>query len=225
MFGAMNDSPPNLDDVENATRNHALSVFGLVPSRADDPVPEGTQTIVLLGPSELGFWAHVSNQPEFRDGRADQLDRWSRRIIRAMASDFGGTAIFPFGGPPYAPFIGWALRSGRAWSSPVTLLVHDTAGLMVSYRGAIAVPFAIKPPAASTLPCDTCAGRPCLAACPVNALTSAAYDLAACHGFLDSPAGHDCMNQGCAVRRACPVSHSYGRLPQQSAHHMKAFHP
>ena len=224
MFGAMKESPANLDDITNAAQNFALSVFGLLPARADDPVPEGTRTIVLLGPHEPGFWAHVCHAPEFGDGKTDPLDRWSTRIIRAMAADLGGTAIFPFGGPPYAPFIAWALRSGRAWVSPVTLLVHDTAGLLVSYRGALALPFVIEAPAARARPCDTCTGRPCIDACPVGALTSSGYGLAACHGFLDTPAGQDCMQQGCAARRACPVSHNYGRLPEQSAHHMKAFH-
>ncbi|MCH7561830.1 MAG: hypothetical protein IIC67_10790, partial [Thaumarchaeota archaeon] len=96
MFGAMKESPANLDDITNAAQNFALSVFGLLPARADDPVPEVTRTIVLLGPHEPGFWAHVCHAPEFGDGKTDPLDRWSTRIIRAMAADLGGTAILPF---------------------------------------------------------------------------------------------------------------------------------
>jgi epoxyqueuosine reductase len=53
-----------------------------------------------------------------------------------MACDLGAKALFPFGGPPWHPFIAWAKRSGRAWESPVGFLVHDQAGLMVSYRAA-----------------------------------------------------------------------------------------
>ncbi len=220
----MKDIRPNLGAITREAERRHLNVFGLTIPAAEDPVPEGTQSIILLGPHEPGFWLHVSNEPEFRDGRPDPMDRWSMRIITALASNLGGTAIFPFGGLPYAPFIAWALRSGRAWSSPVTLLVHDTAGLQVSYRGAVALPFAIEAEIPNPRPCDTCAGQPCLTACPVSALTLSGYDLKACHGFLDTPAGQDCMQHGCAVRRSCPISQTYGRLSEQSAHHMKAFH-
>jgi epoxyqueuosine reductase len=58
----------------------------------------------------------------------DPIDRWSRRVIGHMACDLGAKALFPFGGPPWHPFIAWAKRSGRAWESPVGFLVHDRAG-------------------------------------------------------------------------------------------------
>ena len=107
------------------------------------------------------------------------------------------------------------------------MLVHDTVGMMISYRGALLLPDPIpcpEPPRIS--PCDSCAGKPCTTACPVGALAADhAYDLDACHGFLDTGPGADCMSRGCAVRRACPRSAGAGRLPEQSAHHMRAFHP
>ncbi len=182
-------------------------------------------TLLLLGPQEPGFWQAVGATPEFHDDRPDPLDRWSQRIVTVLADTFGGRALFPFGGPPYLPFTGWALRSGRAWKSPVGLLIHDSAGLMVSYRGAVALPDRIALPLSSPCPCDVCAGQPCLTACPVKALGTSGYDLAACHAYLDSGPGKDCMLRGCAVRRACPVSQRYGRTAEQSAYHMKAFHP
>jgi len=150
-----------------------LAVFGTLAVRRADPVPPDSRTIVLLGPHEPGFWAHVTAAPEFADGGPDPLDRWSARIIGGLARSVGGTAIFPFGGPPYAPFLDWAVASGRAWPSPVGLLVHDTAGLFVSYRGAIALPDALAVEAPGISPCESCAERPCLTACPPRAMTSA----------------------------------------------------
>ena len=141
----------------------------------------------------------------------------------APADAIGGRAFFPFG-TPHQPFLRWALRSGRAWSSPVHLLVHDTAGLMVSYRGAILVPQRLELPPLSQSPCDTCEAKPCIQACPASALTPAAYDLAACHAWLDSTEGQSCLEQGCAVRRSCPISATYGRMEAQSAFHMGYFH-
>ncbi|WP_137701630.1 ferredoxin [Marimonas lutisalis] len=193
----------------------ALAILGAL-HEADD-------TIVLLGPDEPGFWAHFTAQPEYRDGAPDPLDRWSKRVICALASAWGGAAIFPSDGPPYPPFQDWALRSGQAWTSPVGMLVHARAGLMVSYRGAVRLPGRRDLPAPADTPCITCTGRPCLAACPASALTGSGYDVPACRAYLDTEAGQDCMARGCAVRRACPVSQSYGRLDAQSAFHMRAF--
>ena len=204
----------------------ALDIFGAFHPTPADTVPEGTQTIVLLGPDEPGFWPRFTASPEFNDGQPDPMDRWSDRVIGAMAAEIDAQPLFPFGGPPYQPFIAWAQRSGRAWQSPAGLLVHDRAGLMVSYRGALALPQRLKLPSLPTCPCDTCNDRPCLAACPVNALSAASsYDVAGCHAYLGSSPGGDCMAGGCKARRACPVSQSYARLVAQSAFHMKAFHP
>ena len=119
-----------------------------------------------------------------------------------------------------------ALRSGRAWTSPVTLLVHDRAGLLVSYRGAIALREMLDlPDAMPDNPCESCATKPCLTACPPRAMTATGYDVPACHSFLNMSDGADCLSLGCGVRHACPVSQGYGRLPEQSSYHMRLFHP
>ncbi|WP_172299160.1 ferredoxin [Pseudoruegeria sp. HB172150] len=217
--------PPGLDEIAKWLAPEHLEVFGAFHPAPDDRVPEDTKTLLLLGPAEPGFWTHVTTSPEFADGGPDPLDRWSARAITDIAEALGATPLFPFGRPPYLPFFTWALKSGRAWQSPVALLVHDRAGLMVSYRGALALPWRLDLPETPPCPCDTCATRPCLTACPVVALTSAGYDLNSCHAFLDTPVGDDCLTDGCRVRRLCPVSQSYGRLPDQSGFHMRAFHP
>ena len=211
---------PDLPQITRHAAPHHLAVMGAL-HLAEGELP-GHATLVLLGPLEPGFWAAFTQTPEYLDATPDPMDRWSSRVIGALAKDLGGRAIFPFGGPPWQPFIDWARRSGRAWPSPVGLLVHDVAGLMVSYRGALAFPDRIDLPDPASRPCDTCATQPCLTACPVAALRPGAYDVPACKADLDR-AGNDCRAQGCAVRRTCPVSQSYGRAPAQSAFHMGYF--
>lgn len=202
-----------------------LAVFGALHPGAGDEL-DGAGTLILFGPGEPGFWPHLTSQPEWRDGASDPIDRWSKRVLGGMARDLGGRAIFPSDGPPYPPFFRWALGTGRAWPSPVQLLVHDTAGLMVSYRGAIAIPERLTLPDGPTAaPCKDCAAQPCRTACPAAALTPSRYHVTACHAFLDTGAGQDCLSRGCSVRRACPVSDAYGRLAEQSAYHMRRFHP
>lgn len=201
---------------------HRLSVLGAFHTRREDGLPPGA-TLVLLGPGE-GFWAHFTGAPEYLDGGPDPMDRWSARVIGQFAEAHSGEAFFPFG-TPARPFIGWALRSGRAWVSPVGLLVHDTAGLLVSYRGAVLLGSELPLPETPRCPCETCLGKPCLSACPAHALRGKGYDLAACHAYLDTRDGEGCMTRGCEVRRACPAGANYTRDPSQSAFHMAAFHP
>ncbi|MEM7599335.1 MAG: ferredoxin [Pseudomonadota bacterium] len=213
-------APANLsfEDIELRAKNAQLSVMGCV----HDELPAGIKTLVLLGPLEPGFWPVFSNAAEYSDGAADPLDRWSSRVIENLAQTLGAKAFFPFGGPPHQPFFRWAKLSGRAHGSPVGLLVHDAAGLMISYRGAIGFSYLISEPKPGSNPCETCVERPCLTACPVGALQGDVYDVESCKADLER-AGNDCMARGCAVRRVCPVSQSYGRAEAQSAFHMRAF--
>lgn len=185
---------------------------------------EGKDTLLLLGPHEPGFWAAFSDTPEAQDGAPDPIDRWSKRVIGELAMRWGGHALFPSDGPPYPPFQAWARASGRAWDSPVGMLVHDAAGLWVSYRGAVRLPRLLPLPATGNAPCATC-DAPCLRACPVNALGPDGYDVPHCKTHLNGEDLAACMTQGCAVRRTCPISQTYGRLPEQSAFHMRAFNP
>ena len=108
----------NIDRIEDAARAAGLIVVGALH-------PEDGGTIVLLGPDEPAFWATFKASAEMSDGQEDPLDRWSKRVIGGLASQFGAEAVFPSDGPPYPPFLSWALESGRCWTSPVNLLVHD----------------------------------------------------------------------------------------------------
>lgn len=209
-------------DLNAALAGHGLALLGLAPP--DGHVPPDTRAIALIGPrGGAAWWDIVTASPEWRDGAADPLDRWSRRVLSAVATAFDATPLFPFGGPPWLPFQTWAKASGRAWESPVRLLVHAEAGLWVSFRGALALPFAPDlPPTAN--PCESCAEKPCLTACPPRALTGAGYDVPACHAFLDTEPGRACLARGCRVRAACPVSVRHARLAVQSAYHMSRFH-
>lgn len=200
---------------------HGLAVLGHCATEPDDGLPAGTRTLALIGPSGPGFWDVFSTSGEFGDGATDPLNRWSERVIGSIARAAGGTAVYPFGGPPWHPFIGWARRTGQAFASPVGLLVHATHGLFVSYRGAIALPVD-WPAETARNPCETCPDQPCRAACPVAALGRGGYDVAQCHARLRTAEGAPCLS-GCLVRRACPVGAEL-RPAQQSAFHMAAFH-
>ncbi|MDG1431566.1 MAG: ferredoxin [Paracoccaceae bacterium] len=205
------------DRIEAAASAAGLTIVGAFH-------PESGGTLVLLGPNEPAFWEAFKTSREYTDGQDDPLDRWSKRMIDPIAIQFAADAVYPSDGPPYPAFLQWAIDSGRCWSSPVHLLVHDKAGLFLSFRGALRLSEHIEiPQTTGRSPCSHCSG-PCITACPVGAFASGQYDVKACKTHIETSAGNDCY-QGCKVRLACPVSQAYGRLTEQSEFHMKAFHP
>lgn len=197
-----------------------LAENGLMILGAFHPADGGT--LYLIGPDEPAFWDIFSTSNEYLDGQPNPVDRWSTRVIGALAKAEDAEAIFPFGGAPYHPFIRWAKESGAFHMAPVPLLVHETRGLFASLRGALRYPHMRDLPPNGPNPCETCAEKPCLSACPVAALADAAYDVPKCREYIASSAGQDCMDMGCAVRRACPVGQGR-RRSAQSALHMRAF--
>jgi epoxyqueuosine reductase len=210
-----------LKQIRSTVLDHGLDVYGAFHPDADDF--SRSSTLILLGPT-YNFWDVITASDIYQDEKSDPIDRWSTKVITAIAQDLNARPIFPFGGPPYAPFLSWAKTSGRAWNSPVGMLVHDLTGLMVSYRGALAFDNKLNlPDQIFENPCDTCNDKPCLAACPVDALNSSGYNVPKCHAYMDTNAGATCLTQGCLVRRVCPASVGANRLAEQSALHMRAF--
>ncbi len=223
MTDQQNSSGTTYDHVEQVARKAGLIVMGALHPRVTEAKQLDGGTLMLFGAGSA-FWPTLKTSPEWQGD--DPVDRWSLRVIGEMAKQLEAEAHFPFGGPPYAPFIDWALKSGRTFSSPVGALVHDTVGMMISFRGALhfAEEFDI-PEANAPSPCLSCAA-PCAQACPVGALNDQSfYNVEACHGHLSTPEGQTCMTGGCLARLACPVTARSGRDPEQSAHHMRAFHP
>ncbi|MEX0370544.1 MAG: ferredoxin [Tateyamaria sp.] len=201
------------DIVVAAVQPHGLMVMGHSGSR------------ILIG-TDAHWWNVFTESPEYRDGIPDPVDTWSKRVMNRVAADLGAKAYYPSDGPPYAPFIAWALDTGRFWQSPTGMMIHDRAGLMISLRCALEFIEEFESVPAGTNPCDTCTTKPCISACPVDALSDAHfYDVPACKAYLDTPIGKSCMTGGCLARRACPVSQAFERPAAQSAFHMKAFHP
>ena len=210
----------------------AIERAGLVPRgalRLEDGERQGAlagvRTIVLAGMAGREGWSAFAASPEAGDGLGHPLDRWSRRVLEALARELGGAALFPFGGPPFWPFQQWARRAEPVHPSPIGILIHPRYGLWHSYRGALGFgqKLAVPAPAAIPSPCESCVGRWCLKACPVGAFSSAGYDVAACVGHLKSAAGADCVSLGCRARRACPVGAEHAHGPEQANFLTEAF--
>jgi hypothetical protein len=207
-----------------------LLVFGgFQPDAADGvpPLPDGREpaTLLMIGNAGPAAWASFSGAPEAADGAPDPMDRWSKRLLRRLAGEHGGSAVFPSDGPPYPPFVAWAKRAAPVRESPLGILIHPVYGLWHAYRGALALPERLPLPApeVSAYPCDTCEDKPCLTTCPVSAFTPDGYRVTDCAGHIATPQGEDCLALGCRARRACPIGRDYVYDPPQAEFHMEAF--
>lgn len=210
-----------IDALTEAAAAAGLAVRGGFHPDAADGAPAGTGTIVMLGWTGGAQWPVFAASAEAGDGRADPLDRWSRRVVGGLAAAFGGVALFPFGGPPHHPFQRWGRRAEGLEASPLGLLIHPTHGLWHAWRGALAFGERLALPVWSPLPspCAGCADKPCLSACPVGAFASGGFDAASCRLHLAADA--DNCATACRARAACPVGRPYGEA--QGRFHMDAF--
>ena len=207
--------------VLNAITRESFTPLGWFAPRRDDRVPEGTRFVILLGNAGPQMFRRFARE---RDPQHDLMDDWCREVIGRRARDLDAKAVYPFDKPPL-PFLSWARRAKAGFVSPLGLNIHSTYGLWHAFRAALLFPveFDLPPLSAGAHPCESCQGKPCLSACPVEAFSGESYNVPRCIEHIASPRGADCMAQGCLARRACPVGRAFAYAPAQAQFHMRAF--
>ena len=233
-----------LHSLERQLAESGLAVFGRFAVHSEDISDSAHsgfagRSALLIGNAGGGMWQAFSTADEFGDGASDPLDRWTQRVVSAAIGeqDAALKALFPFGDPVW-PFQRWAKRATAAQSSPLGLLIHPEYGLWWGLRAAVillegADEKQIQDVERAIHPCDDCAERPCLSACPVNAFTSGGFAVYRCRSWLDSIASQsdsggeradpDCLMTGCAARNACPVGREWRQPQEQIRFHLRAF--
>ena len=222
---------PAYEAIRDAVERTGLRVRGGFHPGSEDAVPAlrtgaNAGTVFLLGNVGSSAWGPFV-ESGYLGRAADPLDDWSRAVISGLAERLGADPLFPFGGPPYLPFIRWALRADTVWPSVMGPLIHPRYGLWHAYRGALSFPERLylppRPDADTGSPCEGCRERPCLVPCPVGAVREGAFDGTRCAGWLTTRPESDCREGGCLARRACPVGSEHAYVPVHAAFHMAAF--
>src|SRR5260221_3569798 len=169
---------PVLTAIERA----AFTPLGWFEPAADDRVPGNARFVILIGNAGPRMFRRFARE---RDPASDLIDDWTRDVVGALARDLDAAAVFPFDKPPL-PFLTWARRAGAGHVSPLRLNIHPVYGLWHAYRAALLFPvaFDLPPISARASPCDSCAAKPCLSACPVNAFNGTSYNVEACADHL-----------------------------------------
>lgn len=212
-----------------------LSKFGLILRGGFRPVADDrlgdVRTVLLIGNAGPPLWQAFTRG---RIEETDPLDGFVRRSLTPVAERLKARLVMPNDGPPYWPFQRWAMRAEPVSPSPLGLLIHPDYGLWHAYRAALLTTdiWPIEAPLSEQSPCESCADRPCLSACPVGAFEVSSgtpaerlahYDVPSCRDHLETPSGADCLDLGCRARRACPVGRSFQSEPDQAAFHMRSF--
>ncbi len=169
----------------------------------------GYRQMIVFGHRGRRLWEAIRESGE---PGPDPIDSASRRRVEAwIAAWLPGVRhriSYPAlpGETGSVPNLG-ALGECLGWQhpSPLGLGIHPEWGTWFAYRAVVLADSRLPPTPRRVLahPCERCAGKPCLAACPAGATRVTGFDVAACCAWrlaLDSRCATDCP-----ARRACPV--------------------
>lgn len=217
-------------DVDAALAGTGFICRGGFKPDEDDAVPGvGSQTdavVIIIGNAGSQMWRHFSatkSEAQLRN-EANPMDNWTVEVMKPLAERLGGRVHFPFE-RPFLKFQSWAMKADNVWQSPLGPLIHAEYGLWHAYRAALVFEpgFAVPERRSSENPCDSCAERMCLTACPVDAYQADRYDVPACVSHMAAPQGQNCLERHCLARRACPVGRDMIYEPAHSRFHMTRF--
>lgn len=178
-------------------------------------------TVTLIGNAGSSMWHRFENG---RSSADELLDDWTKAVLNPIASQFGLKALYPYD-KPYPPILTWASAAGVGKPSPLGLMMHPKYGLWHAYRAAFIGSIAAHERPTGLHPCDKCADKPCLSACPVGAFKEDGYDVESCRTHIANLDEAACMTNACNARRACPFGTEYRYEPAHAKFHMKAFVP
>jgi hypothetical protein len=224
----MADGEAPLRGIDRLLAGTGLLVRGAFHPAADDGVralaggrPAGTA--VLVGNAGKAMWNAFRRDVPDLAGK-NPLDDWVDAHLERAAAALGAEIVFATR-RPWPPIQRWAMKAGGVHRSPIGILIHPGFGLWHVYRGAFLFADKLDLPAPGPMepsPCDACAKKPCLTACPADAFTPGAFDMNACVDHVESPKGRACTTGGCLARRACPVGRAHAYVPEEGAFHMAA---
>lgn len=184
--------------------------------------------LILVGHRGRRFWAALQERGMHGAHPVDQFV--TECIAASMNGPLLGHAwqqVFP--GPQAMGLQSLGQLAGWHHASPFWVGVHQDWGSWFAYRAVVLADtdLPLTPRLESPSPCDSCASKPCISACPAGALASSqtgAWQLRTCIDYrkLETSACQD----RCLARNACPVgaAHRYddAQIRYHYLHSMRA---
>lgn len=176
--------------------------------------------LILVGNGGPTFWEAFSTH---RQNEAHPVDQFCIRVIKDWLQK-----------EPAIPNVAWLYpltdlvfplqQAGKTagWHlpSPLGIGIHKQYGLWFAYRAALLTDAALPLTESSLLtsPCEDCIEKPCIQACPVQAITATEPPhLERCSPYRLQKQTH-CQNQ-CLSRMSCPYASEYRYTDEQIRYH------
>lgn len=200
---------------------HAVLAVDTLPAALRRPLPrkpdgEHWAQLILIGHAGPTLWRTIEADPADPEHPIDvftirAVDAWLARLTDAPIHRlYPGDA--PVGLQSLGTLVGWHRPS------PFKVGIHPAWGTWFAYRAAVLADttLALTEPVENRAPCATCDGRPCLAACPAEAMSGEHFDLDRCltHRLTDDSS----CAETCLARLACPVGTEH-RYPEAQIRH------
>lgn len=191
----------------------------------------GFSQLLLVGHGGRRLWECVQASGT---GGSDPIDDYTRQTLAEWFTSELPGSDYRILYPGEEPVGLQALGNLAGWHHPAPFRVGIDGewGSWFAYRAAVlcTTPFSPFFRVDRGWPCATCNERPCVSACPAQALAGTDFDLNACLNWRMAPAS-TCADT-CRARLACPVGtehrydaaqirHSYGRSLDMLRHYLK----
>jgi hypothetical protein len=238
MASALNEVP-SIDSIAAAVAPFGLNLIGVASVASHDAgvraerrverLLPGAESMVVIGNGGGAFWDAYRRLCGERPGyerRPDPLDDFTREVVDAACAPLAGRVamrvLYPFGfAEDGVSFTRLALLAGLGRRSLVGVLVHPVYGPWIALRAAILVRQRIEAPrpAADFDPCPTCIDRPCISACPGDAVDAAGWSVPLCGAYRarrDDPCAARCH-----ARVACVLGPEHRYPDDALAYHQR----
>lgn len=177
--------------------------------------------LILIGHLGRDFWQALQRRGLHGAHPVDQFV--GERVADWMATALPGHAwrqVFP--GPAPVGLQRLGALAGWHQASPFWVGVDAEWGSWFAYRAVLLADtgLPLTPRRSAGSPCDRCADKPCISACPAGALASeqsGPWRLQACLDYRKQP-DSPCQDR-CLARKACPVGEPYRYTDEQIAYH------
>ena len=178
----------------------------------------GYRQLILIGHGGRRMWEAL--QASAFTASADPVDSFSQDLVHRWFADRGNRyeMLYP-GDEQVVPLQKLGALAGWHHSSPFRIGINAHWGSWFAYRAVVLADsdFEPTPPLTAPSPCDSCMEKPCIPACPADALTGSDASLQPCIDYRLT--GDSRCKDRCFSRMACPVAVEHKHSMQQLNYH------